>query len=185
MTIFEKLFSAKICFAVVVSVDKYKTVNIDVNQSDWFILIHVNDKPKIKNITAQSSSTSYKLLEISLCDNQVEQFKAIAHKFNKTVSNQYGRVYEIEGNSFKDYIKQPPQIKAIPSVKLIRGHKLIAKSDASGKCKVILLKRGFTRWLQISYLTETEILSWYRVGPTILKMIEHQLKIRELKLKPE
>ena len=130
-TIFEVLFEKEICFSVNVSINTFKLKCTDVHSLDYFLIILKNDLKDIKNefrrlknelikefgekecknlYSILESKTlnfyennDYKhILEYDLSSDEISEFKKHIDKFVKVQHNQFGRVYELKNNSFKN-----------------------------------------------------------------------------------
>lgn len=109
--IFEELFKKDICFAVCISNTKLKTAEFGFTESfigkDYFLVVKNRDVKSIDNWRkSKSSLKSHRTVELNLNQIDVRAFKKIQDKFVKVVHGNDGRVYELKGNSFKDYIEE-------------------------------------------------------------------------------
>ena len=101
-TIFEVLFEKKICFAVNVSLNTFKWKGIDENSRDYFLIIHKKDLEELENMGFEITNDYEDVYERDLSMNEIAEFKANQEKFVKVQHNQFGRVYELKNNSFKN-----------------------------------------------------------------------------------
>jgi predicted secreted protein len=102
--IFVELLKKEIPFAVMISVNSFK-VSSDYFSRYYHILIHSNDTEKVKKYTFPLSRDMKGVCEHKLTTEQIEAFKKKMEMFEKVLHNKFGRIYELKGNSFKEYYK--------------------------------------------------------------------------------
>ena len=99
---FEVLFEKEICFAVNVSLNTFKGKDIDENSRDYFLIVHKQDLKDPKKMGFKRTNDYANVYERDLSINEITEFKANQEKFVKVLHNQFGRVYELKNNSFKN-----------------------------------------------------------------------------------
>lgn len=99
-TIFRKLDSKKVCYAVIRSVASFGG---DQN-IEHAVIISELDKEHVKNIGFINSAFRG-VLEKDLLDHEYRYFKKNIDRFVLVQSDKSGRIYELKDNSFKKYYK--------------------------------------------------------------------------------
>lgn len=114
----QKLIKSKIPFAVCNNILTATGV-YDMHGSDYFVLFHRADESKVSEagiyVPKKNNENSPQLKavafikkntrEITMTDEDLAEFKENKNKFKTVLKNEYCRVYELEGNSFKEYYK--------------------------------------------------------------------------------
>lgn len=101
-TIFQHLSSIDLCYSVAVSVNSFKVSSNASIEREYFILAHKKDENKLNKL-GFFDSEEHETIERNLSDIEVEEFKIILDKFDRTHSDSHGRIYELKDNSFRDY----------------------------------------------------------------------------------
>jgi len=101
-TIFEVLFEKKICFAVNVSINTFKGKGVDENSRDYFLIVQKKDLEKLEDMNFERTSDYKNVYERDMSEVEIIEFKTYQEKFIKVKHNEYGRVYELKNNSFKE-----------------------------------------------------------------------------------
>lgn len=115
----QKLIKSGVPFAVCNNILTASGV-YDMHGNDYFVLFHKQDESKVmdagvyvpkKNNQNSPQLSSVALIkkhtrEITMTDDDVLEFKSNINKFKSVLKNEYARVYELNGNSFKDYYKK-------------------------------------------------------------------------------
>ena len=103
--IFEILFSKNICFAVVVGTNTFSCKGNECTSKDYFLLL-LQSKIKSPYIKFTRNVQYRKAFTYNLSENEVLIFKQHLDKFNRIISDDSGRVFELKDNSFKkQYLK--------------------------------------------------------------------------------
>ncbi len=104
--IFEELRDKEIVYAVCCNT-AYINNNSNKFGADWFILASAKDRHKLKKFKFKQSKVLRRfLIELELCDSEIQYFKKNSDKYNRVVMNNDGRVYELRDKSFKEYYEQ-------------------------------------------------------------------------------
>ena len=102
---FDILTENNICFAVGVAVVTLKATS-NKNQRDYFFIAHGDDKAKLRTLGLNFyKSPGVNSVVRSMLVPDVAEFKKLQDMFHKVQHDSDGRVYEIRGNSFKNYYK--------------------------------------------------------------------------------
>ena len=98
----EKLISAKICFAVVISQSSFKVPHLDISGKDIFLVVSEKDN----KFAFEKSETIPGMCEYDLDEDDYEDFRTNhSEKFEKVLHSEEGRVYELKQNSFSKRFK--------------------------------------------------------------------------------
>jgi len=117
-TIFEELNDNKICYSVCVSKTALRfgrgVGSSNYTDRDYFI-VACSTEEYLKKETGKGDRFKFNFvknenelnaIEYTLNDNEIDIFKSIQNDFVKVLHNSEGRVYELKGNSFKEYYKR-------------------------------------------------------------------------------
>lgn len=100
--IFDVLFEKNICFAVCASSNRFIIEGLEKCSTDYTVIINRCDVESVKGDFTFYQTDDYKqVFERKLSQDDVEVFKKQIETFIKVKHNEYGRVYELKGNSFK------------------------------------------------------------------------------------
>ena len=117
-TVFSTLSECGVCFAVCVASSSFINREVAAFSKDYFVIINKCDEKRIKEFTFYPTERYKQVCERNLSANEIEVFKMNKDKFIKIMSNEYGRVFELKGRSFKDTydsIRQKLSCKVIRS----------------------------------------------------------------------
>lgn len=99
--VFDVLFENEICFAVCVATSKFINRDVAAFAKDYFIIINKCDEERVKELTFYPAEGYKQICLRSLSEDEIRAFRKNKDKFNKVIHNEYGRVYELKGWSFK------------------------------------------------------------------------------------
>lgn len=114
--IFDTLSENGICFAVCAASSNFINREVTAFSKDYFVIINKCDEKRVKEFTFYPTERYKQVCERNLSTEEIEVFRSYKHKFVKVLSNEYGRVYELKGRSFKsafDSIRQKLRCKKI------------------------------------------------------------------------
>ena len=101
--IIEVLFEKNLCFAVCAFSNRSINKGLKVRSTDYAIIINQSDAELVESNYTFNQTDNYKqVFERNLSPDDVEVLKEYKDRFVKIKHNEYGRVYELKGNSFKD-----------------------------------------------------------------------------------
>lgn len=100
--VFDILFENEICFAVCVASSKFINREVAAFAKDYFIIINKCDEERVKELTFYPSEGYKQVCQRSLSEDEIRVFRRNKGKFVKVLHNEYGRIYELKGQSFKD-----------------------------------------------------------------------------------
>lgn len=100
--VFDALFEAGVCFAVCVASSKFINREVAAFAKDYFIIINKCDEKHFKEHTFYPAEGYKRVCLRSLAEDEIRIFRKNKDKFVKIQSNEYGRVYELKEQSFKD-----------------------------------------------------------------------------------
>ena len=103
--IFETLIRKNICFAVVVGTNTFKTKGIDLHTKDYFLIL-LQSRITSPRIDFLKNKQYPKIFTYTLYQDEIDYFKENSDKFNRVISNEFGRVFELKGNNFKKKYEQ-------------------------------------------------------------------------------
>lgn len=115
-TIFNALSENGVCFAVCVASSSFVNREVAAFSKDYFIIINKCHEKRVKEFTFYPTEGYKQVCERNLSTDEIEVFRRNKDKFIKVRSNEYGRVYELKGLSFKvtyDSIRQKLRRKVI------------------------------------------------------------------------
>lgn len=117
-TVFSTLSECGVCFAVCVASSSFINREVAAFSKDYFVIINKRDAKRVNEFTFYPTERYKQVCERNLSADEIEVFKMNKDKFVKIMSNEYGRVYELKGHSFKDTydsIRQKLSCKVIRS----------------------------------------------------------------------
>jgi hypothetical protein len=117
-TVFSTLSECGVCFAVCVASSSFINREVAAFSKDYFVIINKRDAKRVNEFTFYPTERYKQVCERNLSVDEIEVFKMNKDKFVKIMSNEYGRVYELKGHSFKDTydrIRQKLSCKVIRS----------------------------------------------------------------------
>ena len=117
-TVFKALFENKVCFAVCVACCSFINREVAAFSKDYFVIINKCDEKRVKEFSFYPMEGYKQVSERNLSIDEIEVFRSNKDKFDKVLSNENGRVYELKGQSFKiayDSIRQKLSCKIIKS----------------------------------------------------------------------
>lgn len=100
-TIFNALYENDVCYAVCIATKSFINREVSSFSKDYFVIINKCDEKRVKEFTFYSTEGYKQVCERNLSTDEIEVFRNIKDKFIKVRSNEYGRVYELKGCSFK------------------------------------------------------------------------------------
>lgn len=100
--IFDTLSENDICFAVCVASSNFINREVTSFSKDYFVIINKCDEKRVKEFTFYPTEGYKQVCERNLSTDEIEVFRRNKDSFVKVRSNEYGRVYELKGQSFKD-----------------------------------------------------------------------------------
>jgi len=100
-TIFIVLSESDVCFAVCVASRSFINREVAASSKDYFVIINKCDEKRVKEFTFYPTEGYKQVCERNLSIEEIEVFRNNKDKFIKVRSNEYGRVYELKGHSFK------------------------------------------------------------------------------------
>jgi len=100
--VFDILFENEICFAVCVATSKFINREVAAFAKDYFIIINKCDEERVKEPTFYPTDGYKQICQRSLSEDEIRIFRKNKDKFIKVLSSDDGRVYEMNGWSFKD-----------------------------------------------------------------------------------
>jgi len=115
-TVFSTLSECGVCFAVCVASSSFINREVAAFSKDYFVIINKRDAKRVNEFTFYPTERYKQVCERNLSVDEIEVFKMNKDKFVKIMSNDYGRVYELKGRSFKaayDNIRQKLRCKVI------------------------------------------------------------------------
>jgi len=115
-TVFNALFESRICFAVCVAFNSFINREVAAFSKDYFVIINKCDAKRVKELTFYATEGYKQVCERNLSADEIGIFKENINKFIKVQRNEYGRIYELKGRSFKaahDSIRQKLRCKVI------------------------------------------------------------------------
>jgi len=107
--IFEALFEKRICFAVCISSNSFAGGETQVCSAEYAVIINSCDAALIEKYPFCKAEGYEQILLRKLSDNEIQFFQTNQEKFVKVKHNEYGRVYELKGNSFKAAFDRQPE----------------------------------------------------------------------------
>ena len=116
--VFDTLFESCVCFAVCVGSNSFISHEVAAFSKDYFVIINKCDAKRVKELIFYPTEGYKQVCERNLSTYEIEVFKMNIDKFAKVRRNEHGRVYEMEGRSFKatyDSINQKLMRKVIRS----------------------------------------------------------------------
>ncbi len=100
--VFDALFQAGVCFAVCVASSKFINQEAAAFAKDYFIIINKCDEKHFKEHTFYPAEGYKQVCQRNLSTDEIEVFRRNKNNFVRVKSNEYGRVYELKEQSFKD-----------------------------------------------------------------------------------
>jgi hypothetical protein len=100
-TVFKALLESRVCFAVCIASSSFINKEVDAFSKDYFIIINKCDEKRVKEFTFYPAEGYKHVCERNLSANEIAVFKMNRDKFVKVRTNEYGRIYELKGQSFK------------------------------------------------------------------------------------
>jgi putative lipase involved disintegration of autophagic bodies len=100
-TVFKALLESRVCFAVCVDSSSFINREVAAFSKDYFVIINKCDEKRVKEFTFYPTEGYKQVCERNLSTEEIKVFRSIMDKFVKVLSNEYGRVYELKGRSFK------------------------------------------------------------------------------------
>lgn len=100
-TIFNALTENDVCFAVCIASSSFISREVAAFSKDYFVIINKCDEKRVKEVTFYSTEGYKQVCERNLSTDEIEEFRSNKDKFVKVRNNEYGRVYELKGQSFK------------------------------------------------------------------------------------
>lgn len=100
--IFKSLLDKNIPYAVVASTVSFK--GNEFSKKEYFIIAAKKHRKEIKHLGFADRRNHHQVIELDLSDTEVKLFKDLLseNKFVKKIHTKSGRVYEINGISFKE-----------------------------------------------------------------------------------
>ena len=129
--IFEILDNKEICYAVCVSLISARNNDYGLHSREYYLIVSAKDRKQVGRLgfyTPREKGTKG-VLERDLTTREIEYFQMNQKKFVKVTHNEYGRVYEIKGNSFREYFKKEEPEEEIT---FTTGRKRIIKTNGYG-----------------------------------------------------
>lgn len=117
-TVFTALFESDVCFAVCIASSSFINREVAAFSKDYFVIINKCDEKRVKEFNFYPTEGYKQVCERNLSADEIEAFKKNRDKFVKVLSNEYGRIYELKGRSFKatyDSIRQKLRGRGIKS----------------------------------------------------------------------
>ena len=117
-TVFTALFESCVCFAVCVASNSFINHEVGAFSKDYFVIMNKCDAKRVNEFTFYPTERYKQVCERNLSADEIEVFKMNKDKFVNVRRNEYGRVYELKGHSFKDTydsIRQKLSCKVIRS----------------------------------------------------------------------
>ena len=117
-TVFNALLESRVCFAVCVAFNSFINREVATFSKDYFVIINKCDAKRVKELTFYATEGYKQVCERNLSADEIGIFKENINKFIKVQRNEYGRVYELKGRSFKasyDSLRQRLRCKVIRS----------------------------------------------------------------------
>ena len=112
--VIEVLLESGICFAVCVASSKFINREVVAFSKDYFVIINKCDEERVKVLTFYPAEGYKQICLRSLSEDEIRVFRKNKNKFNKVIHNEYGRVYELKGWSFKEvYFKIQQKLRVI------------------------------------------------------------------------
>ena len=103
--IFKRIKELDVTHAVVVNTMDFNDSNKEVK--DYFIVAKRKDKRTLQGLGFRFRTVKPTgVIERTLTPCEVTFFKTILHKYDKVEDTEDGRVYELRGDSFKEYYKE-------------------------------------------------------------------------------
>lgn len=99
--IFDALSENGICFAVCIASSNFINREVTAYSKDYFVIINKCDEKRVKEFTFYPTEGYKQVCERNLSIDEIDVFRKNKDKFVKVRSNEYGRVYELKGCSFK------------------------------------------------------------------------------------
>jgi hypothetical protein len=99
--VFDVLFEKEICFAVCIAVNKFINRQITNSSKDYFVIINKCHALCINELTFYPSYGYNHICERSLTPEEIEIFKKDISKFERVLSNENGKIYELKDQPFK------------------------------------------------------------------------------------
>ncbi len=100
-TIFNALYENGVCYAVCIATKSFINREVTSFSKDYFVIINKCDEKRVKEFTFYPTEGYKQVCERNLSTDEIEVFRWNKGKFIKVQSNEYGRVYELKGQSFK------------------------------------------------------------------------------------
>ena len=114
--VFDTLFESCVCFAVCIANNSFINREVAAFSKDYFVIINKCDAKRVKDFIFYLAEGYKQVCERNLSADEIEVFKMNKDKFVNVRRNEYGRVYELKGRSFKavyDNIRQKLGCKVI------------------------------------------------------------------------
>ena len=99
--VFDTLFESCVCFAVCVASNSFINREVAAFSKDYFVIINKRDAKRVNEFTFYPTEGYKQVCERNLSADEIGIFKENINKFTKVRHNEYGRVYELKGQSFK------------------------------------------------------------------------------------
>ena len=104
--VFDILFENEICFAVCIATSKFINREVAAFAKDYFIIINKCDEERVKRLTFYPTEGYKQISQRSMSEDEIRIFRKNKDKFIKVVSSDDGKVYELNGWSFKTSCNQ-------------------------------------------------------------------------------
>lgn len=102
-SLFEKLLENKTCFAIVVEFVKLKIEGFERTGWEYTLIIRREDLSHFPRGLFTKAPDYKNVFEHTMTNGDLLEFKEHSEKFHKVHRDEYGKVYELKGNSFKKY----------------------------------------------------------------------------------